>query len=241
MRINCDLGEGLTHDAELFGWIDQANIACGVHAGSATIMHRSILLSKQHGVEAGAHPSYPDREHFGRRSLPLEDAALRAWLLYQIGALDAIARTNGIRLGYVKPHGALYNDMMRDPHLFELIVSTLADLDGALAIMLQATPDNQTHLTLANRYGIETIEELFADRNYAADGSLLPRSHPEAILLDPEAIVKRIARYRREKIWYGIDGTPLSLHAQSLCIHGDHPHAVEIARSLQALFEDDNG
>jgi UPF0271 protein len=236
MLLNCDLAEGAGYDARIVPWIDQANIACGLHAGSAPIMHTTLKLAGKHNVQVGAHPGYPDPENFGRKSLDLPAQALESWLFYQLGALDAIARAEGISVSYVKPHGALYNDMMRDPGIFETIVRTVHRHDPDLQLMMLVLPDPEPFRTIAMAWGVETIGELFADRNYSAEGHLLPRTHPEALIRDPEAIEQRIAHYLERGEWLSVDGTPLPLHGDSLCVHGDNPQALGIVRRLHTLL-----
>ncbi len=239
MLLNCDLAEGAGYDARIVPWIDQANIACGLHAGSAPIMRTTLELAGDHNVQVGAHPGYPDRENFGRVHLDLPTEELEAWLFYQIGALDALARAAGVRVRYVKPHGALYNDMMKDPGIFETIVRTVHRYDPALELMMLALPDPEPFRTIAMAWGVGTIAELFADRNYSADGRLLPRSHPEALIDDPGAIARRIDHYLRRGEWLSVDGTPLPLRGDSLCVHGDSPHAMETVQLLRPLLHPD--
>jgi UPF0271 protein len=236
MLLNCDLAEGAGYDASIVPWIDQANVACGVHAGSAPVMRLTLRLAREHGVGVGAHPGYPDREHFGRVHLDLSAEELESWLFYQIGALDALARSEGLGLDYVKPHGALYNDMMRDTDLFGTIVRTVHRYDPGLRLMMLAVPDPEPFRSIAKQWGIETIGELFADRNYSAEGRLLPRSHPEALIGDAGRIERRIAHYLASGEWLSVEGKVLPLEGESLCVHGDNPHAEEIVRRLHGLL-----
>jgi len=239
MLLNCDLAEGADYDARILPWIDQANIACGLHAGSAPIMRTTLRLARENGVEVGAHPGYPDRENFGRTHLDLPAGELEAWLFYQIGALDALARAEGVAIRYIKPHGALYNDMMRDPEIFETIVRVVHAHNPDLRLMMLALPDPEPFRTIASAWEIGTIGELFADRNYSAEGRLLPRTHPEALIRDPEAIEQRIAHYLERGEWLSVDGRPLPLHGYSLCVHGDNPQALEIVQRLRPLLHPD--
>lgn len=233
LRLNCDLAEGAGLDERIIPLIDMANIACGLHAGSWEESARDVALAREHGVMIGAHPGYPDREHFGRRSLEMGPRLLRSALAYQIGALEGICRAEGAKLEYVKPHGALYNDMMRDQGLFESIVRWVADLAPGAGLMLLAVGDPAPYREIADRYGVGLIYELFADRNYLPDGSLVPRSHPEAVIHDPARVVERIRRYREEGVIADLEGRPLRLEADSVCVHGDTPEALEMIEALR--------
>ena len=233
LKLNCDLGEGVGNDAHIYPLIDQANIACGGHAGDKATMETNIRLAKEYGVEIGAHPGYPDRENFGRVSIPMDSDSLRAMLEEQIGTLDAIARSHGLKLTYVKPHGALYNDMMRDPAIFETIARTVQDYDPTLSLMILSTPDAEPYERFADALGLDLRHELFADRNYTSEGRLVPRTHPDAVIHDREQIVRRIGHYLDTGHLLAQDGTPLTLRGDSLCVHGDNPEAITIIEALR--------
>jgi UPF0271 protein len=233
IKLNCDLGEGMPHDAQIIPRIDQANIACGFHAGSATQMRETILLAQQHGVEIGAHPSYPDREHFGRISMPLPASELTALVQYQVGALQALCRANGTALTYVKPHGALYNDMMQDIGLFETLVRAVAAYDASLDLMILSTTQNNTYTAIASRHGIKLLYEIFADRNYTDAGTLVPRNKPDAVIEDADQIVERIKQYQHEGLLYSLHGKALTLEGDSLCVHGDNTASLAIIKALR--------
>ncbi len=233
LRLNCDLGEGAGNDAAIYPLIDQANIACGGHAGSEQTMEENIRLAKQYGVEIGAHPGYPDPENFGRVSIPLSPEALAQILREQIGRLEAIAHAHGLKLGYVKPHGALYNNMMRDEAIFETIAQTVSQIDPHLDLMILSSPRNEEYESIAARYGIPLRYELFADRNYTPEGHLVPRTEPHALLHDPGKIVKRIQHYLETGFLEAYDETPLRLRGDSLCVHGDNPEAIAVIEALR--------
>jgi len=233
LRLNCDLGEGVGNDAALYPLIDQANIACGGHAGSEETMEENVRLAKQYGVEIGAHPGYPDPENFGRVSIPMSPEALAQMLQEQIGRLAAIARAHSLTLSYVKPHGALYNDMMRDEAIFETIAATVSQIDPHLELMILSSPRNEAYEAIASRYGIPLRYELFADRNYTPQGHLVPRTEPHALLHDPARVTERIRHYRQTGILEAHEGTPLKLRGDSLCVHGDNPEAIALIKALR--------
>ncbi|WP_457607757.1 5-oxoprolinase subunit PxpA [Nitratifractor sp.] len=232
LKLNCDLGEGVGNEERIMPLIDQANIACGAHAGSEEEMRRCVELAAEHGVEIGAHPGYPDREHFGRRSMDLSPSALRETLEEQIGRLAQIAAEAGLRLRYVKPHGALYNDMMADPELLDRIAGTVASIDPNLRLMLLSTADHEEHARLLEAHGITPIYELFADRHYTEEGRLVPRSEANAVIHDPGRIRERILRFRETGALHSREGTPLRLRGDSLCVHGDNPRALALIEIL---------
>jgi len=236
LKLNSDLGEGIGNEARIMPLIDQANIACGGHAGDEETMRECVRLAREHGVEIGAHPGYPDRENFGRRSMQLEEEQLRELLAEQIGRLREIARAEGVDLAYVKPHGALYNDMMRDPELFERIVAAVAEIDPKLRLMILSTPEGERYEAIARRYGIGLIHELFADRHYTPEGKLVPRSEPDAVIHDPEDVLERIRHYRERGHLLCRKGTPLKLRGDSLCVHGDNPEAIALVEALRGVL-----
>ncbi len=233
LRLNCDLGEGAGNDAALYPLIDQANIACGGHAGSVETMEDNVRLAKEHGVEIGAHPGYPDPGNFGRTSIPMSSEALAQTLREQIERLEPIAHTHGLKLGYVKPHGALYNDMMRDEKIFETIARTVSQIDPHLELMILSSPRNKAYESIASRYGIPLRYELFADRNYTPEGHLVPRTEPHALLHDPKQISGRIRKYLDTGTLEAHDGLPLRLRGDSLCVHGDNPEAIAVIEALR--------
>jgi len=241
LKLNCDLGEGfgpwtLGDDAALMPLIDQANIACGFHASDPLTMRRTVRLALAHGVTLGAHPGYPDLVGFGRRSMAIEHEELVALLRYQIGALDAIARAEGGRVAYVKPHGALYNDMMRSPRILQAVLEAVAGLDAGLALMLLCRADNAPALKLAADYGVPLLFEAFADRAYAPDGSLRPRGQPGAVHEESGVIVAQALRLARGEPLVLEDGTPLVLQPDSLCVHGDTPQALAALHAIRAAL-----
>ena len=213
--LNCDLGEGCPFDAELMPLITSANVACGFHAGDPSTARAALAAAARHGVQVGAHPGFPDREGFGRRELARGEQQVFEDCVYQIGALAGLAKAVGPPLRYVKPHGALYNMACRDDAYARPVVAA-AELFG-LAVM--GLPDSRLQAVCAGR--VPFVAEGFADRRYQADGSLVPRSRPDAFVEDPAEAVRQAEWLLREK---GV---------QTLCVHGDNPQAVAFVRRLR--------
>ncbi len=226
LDLNCDLGEGAGHDAELMPLITSANIACGAHAGDEATMRATVALAKKHGVAIGAHPGFADRENFGRREITLAPAALHALVVTQIAAL---ARFGPLR--QVKPHGALYNLAARDAAVAQVIADAVRAVDGSLVLFGLAGSE----LVRAGRaVGLRVAEEVFADRTYQSDGSLTPRSRPDALITDEAVAVAQVLRMVREGVVRATDGTEVAIKADTVCVHGDGPHAVTFARRLKS-------
>ena len=231
--LNADLGEGAPDDAELLALVSSANIACGWHAGDARLMQATVVAALERGVAIGAHPSYPDRENFGRSEMQLTPQQVRADVIYQIGALDALVRAAGGRLHHVKPHGALYNQAARDPALADAIAAAVLDVNPSLAVYGLAGGEL---LKAAERAGLRAVAEVFADRGYRADGSLVPRSQPGALIHDTDEAVTRTLRMVSEGVVQAVTGEIVPLQTETICLHGDGPHAIAFARAIhQAL------
>ena len=232
--LNADLGEGMGDDDALLDIVSSANIACGGHAGNADTMARTLRAAAARGVAAGAHPSFEDREHFGRRDLDLPPAMVRMQVLRQLDAIATIARREGVRLRHVKAHGALYNRAAREPVLARAVAGAVREFDASLAFYALAG----SALARAGREaGLFTVEEVFADRAYRADGSLVPRAEPGALLHDAAAVAARALNMVRQGRVEAIDGRPVRLAAQTICIHGDTPDAVMMARAVRSALE----
>lgn len=236
MDLNCDIGESygawrMGQDAQVMRWITSANIACGFHAGDFSTMQQTVLLAKQHGVAIGAHVSLPDLQGFGRREMKITPNEAYALTLYQLGALHAFARAAGTRVAHVKPHGALYNMAARDRELAEAIARAVFAFDAQLA--LYAPP--RSALAAAGRaIGLRVVLEGFADRAYRSDGSLVPRSEPDAVIAHVEEVVNRAMQIAVERTVTAVDGTQLQLDADTICIHGDTPGAASMAAWIRA-------
>lgn len=218
LDLNCDLGEGCPHDAELMQLITSANVACGFHAGDPSTGRATLEAAKRHGVQVGAHPSFPDREHFGRLELNRTEQQIFDDCVYQIGALAGLACSVGVELRYVKPHGALYNMACRDDAIARPVVAAVE----AFGLMIMGLPGSR--LEALSTGSCRFVAEGFADRRYLPDGSLVPRSQPDAFLTTPEEAVSQAEWLLRDK---GV---------RTLCVHGDNPEAVAFVRALREQF-----
>lgn len=241
-RLNCDMGESfgawtMGMDEAVMPYVDCANIACGFHASDPSIMRRTVALAVNHDVMIGAHPAYPDLVGFGRRSMNCSAQEVEDMLLYQLGALEAICRAEGATLSYVKPHGALYNDMMRQPALLRAVMRAVAAFDASLPLMLLARRDNREAQSLAAEQGIPLWFEAFADRGYDGDGYLLPRSQPGAVHHDAEQILAQALTFARGEPLTASDGSDLYLQADSLCVHGDNAESVAVVARIRAAMD----
>ena len=237
--LNADLGEGygawrMGDDAALLGVVSSANIACGYHGGDPDIMRATVALALRHGTAIGAHVSLPDLQGFGRREMAVSPEEAYALTLYQIGALHAFAHAAGTRLAHVKPHGALYNMAARELKLAAAIATAVRDFSPALRLVgLAGSALVQAGLDA----GLPVAAEAFADRRYRADGSLQPRREAGAVIEDSaESVAQALAITRGEPL-RAVDGSALVLRADTLCLHGDTPHAVESARGLRLALE----
>ena len=241
MRIdlNADVGEGRTgtvgQDPALMEFITSANVACGFHAGDPAVMRATVKLARDHGVAVGAHPGFPDAEGFGRRELQFSPRDVEDFVAYQVGALAAIAAAEGIRLQHVKPHGALFNMAARDAALADAIARATAVIDRGL--ILFGLPGSEL-AAAASRIGLRPAAEGFADRSYQADGRLVPRDQPGAVIHDPETVVRRAVRMICERTVDAIDGTAVPFTIDTMCVHGDTPGAADLAARIRlALTE----
>jgi 5-oxoprolinase (ATP-hydrolysing) subunit A len=224
--LNADLGEGCDNDEALLALISSANIACGWHAGDAATMVRTVKWALERGVAIGAHPSYPDRENFGRTEMQRDPEHVYAEVLYQIGALDAIVRAQGGELHHVKPHGALYNQAVRDPALARAIVRAVRDFDADLVFFGLA---GSQMIDIAKEAGLRVKQEVFADRGYNPDGTLVKRGTPGALHEDEEVALNQTLTMVREKRVRAIDGSWVPIQAETVCLHGDGAHALAFA------------
>ena len=239
MKLNCDMGEidgPGSMDAEVMPWIDLANIACGFHASNPDLMARTVACAVANKVAVGAHPGYDDKEGFGRRAIPHAPDQVTRLVAYQAGALDAICRLHGTRISYVKPHGALYNEMMAKEETYQAIVAAVAVLPDRPALMILAMADSGKYRQLAEAKGVPLLFEAFADRAYTDDGRLAPRSEPGAVYHDQERIVAQVTQLARKGTVTTVSGKELALNADTVCVHGDNPESVAVIKALrQAL------
>ncbi|MGD8541279.1 MAG: 5-oxoprolinase subunit PxpA [Desulfobacteraceae bacterium] len=240
--LNCDMGESfgaytMGMDGEILRHVSSANIACGFHAGDPRVMNRTVRMARDHGVGIGAHPGFPDLAGFGRRNLDCSLEELRDDLIYQIGALQAFCAHHGVRMQHVKPHGALYNLAVGNDAMARTIAQAIAGLDPGLTLVTLAGK----HAALMNRIGgevgIRMVFEAFPDRAYTADGTLVARSRPGAVIHDPRQAADRALRMAAEGLVIAEDGTRISLQVDTLCVHGDNPAAVDLARAIHERLE----
>ncbi len=237
--INCDMGESfgaysLGRDAEVMSSITSANVACGFHAGDPGVMRRTIALAREHGVAVGAHPGHPDLVGFGRREMQVSPAEVEDFVLYQIGALAAIAQAQGIKLQHVKAHGALYNQAVRDRALADGIARATRGFDPSLVFF--ALPGSA--LEAAGRAaGLHVACEVFADRAYEPDGTLASRKKPGSVIHDVDAVVARAIAMVRDGRVVATNGATIPLKADTICVHGDTPGAEVLARALRQGLE----
>jgi UPF0271 protein len=240
MKLNCDLGESFGSwsmglDEQVMPHIDQANIACGFHAGDPLVMQKTLELAKAHDVTVGAHPGYPDLVGFGRRSMNCSIDEVIALVTYQVAAIDGVAKSLGLELEYVKPHGALYNDMMVKKSVREAILTALSNYHKPLKLMLQATPQIAQHRTEAKTFNIEVLSEAFADRCYADDGKLLARSQTGAVH-NRDMMLAQVKQLKELGSVTTVNGHVLALNADSLCVHGDNIEGVQAIEAIRELI-----
>ncbi|HZY76845.1 MAG TPA: 5-oxoprolinase subunit PxpA [Jatrophihabitantaceae bacterium] len=240
MDLNADLGEGfgiwrLTEDEQLLDVVTSANVACGFHAGDPATMHRVCQLAAERGVAIGAQVGYRDLAGFGRRRIDVAPDELEADVMYQLGALDAFARAAGARVRYVKPHGALYNTAADDPAQARAVAAAVAAVDASLPLL--GLPGSALAAAAAEA-GLSFVAEGFADRAYTSTGRLVPRTQPGAVHADPAVAVAQAVSIARDQRVTAVDGTPVGVPAASVCVHGDTPGAVLLARRIRRTLED---
>ncbi|WP_299312233.1 5-oxoprolinase subunit PxpA [uncultured Halomonas sp.] len=243
LLLNADMGEsygpwvmGLDH--EVMPHVDLANVACGFHASDPDVIRMTVRLARKHGVRVGAHPAYPDLVGFGRRSLACSAEEVENLVLYQLGALDGMCRAEGMRVSYVKPHGALYNDMARDPEIMAAVMRAILAFDPGLPLMTMATRDTSAARALAEAEGVTLWFEAFADRAYDGEGRLVSRRELGAVHHDQAVIVDQAVRIASGRPLTASDGSELLLAADTLCVHGDNPESIAAVRAIrEALGE----
>jgi UPF0271 protein len=235
LNLNSDLGESfgawtMDGDAAMLSIVNSANVACGFHAGDPLVMFSTTALARENGVSIGAHPGFPDLQGFGRRRMDIPLAELEAMLTYQIGALDACARANGLRVTHVKPHGALSNIACADRKVADAIARAVHRLDPSLILLAPAA----SQLIYAGRdQGLPVVEEIFADRGYMDDGNLVPRSQPGAMIHGAQASLAHVMRMVEESALISINGKRIPVNPQSICVHGDNADAVATAQAIR--------
>ncbi|MDO4344303.1 MAG: 5-oxoprolinase subunit PxpA [Eubacteriales bacterium] len=238
--LNCDLGESfgaykIGMDEQVVPNITSANIACGFHAGDPLVMKKTVALCKKYGVGIGAHPGYPDLRGFGRRNMSLPYAEVEADIIYQVGALKAFCDGEGVPLIHVKPHGALYNMAGKDYDLAMAICRGILAVDKSLKILALS---GSAMIRAAQEIGVPSVSEVFADRAYQADGSLVPRSQPGAMITDEDEAVKRVIDMAKTGTVTAIDGSVVAIRADSVCVHGDGEKALKFVEKIHKALQD---
>lgn len=242
--LNSDVGESFGNyqlglDEKIIPLISSANIACGFHAGDPTVMKRTIAIAKEYGVAPGAHPGFPDLLGFGRRKMDASLDEIRDYVTYQMGALQAFAAARGMALQHVKPHGALYNMAVEDMEIWDAVAEVIAAVDSGLILFVMAGPWRQDLAAIGARHGIRIAFEFFGDRAYNPDGTLVSRKLPGAVIHDHELVAEKVLKMVKEGKVVCIDGTEIELAAETICVHGDNPAALELVRNIrESLLEE---
>lgn len=237
--LNCDLGESfgaykIGMDEEVIPYITSANVACGYHAGDPLVMKKTVAMCKARGVGIGAHPGYPDLLGFGRRNMTVKPEEAKAYVMYQVGALKAFCDAEGVSMRHVKPHGALYNMAGKDYVLARAIAEGVQAVDGNLRLM--ALSGSQM-IRAAEDIGLPYASEVFADRAYQSDGSLVPRTQPGAMIEEEDEAIRRVIRMALEGKVTSIDGEEIAIRADSVCVHGDGLKALAFVKKIHAALE----
>lgn len=237
--LNSDVGESfgnykLGMDEDVIPLISSANIACGFHAGDPAVMRRTISRCKTNHVAPGAHPGLPDLIGFGRRKMDLSPEEIKDYVTYQLGAIQAIAEAQGLRLQHVKPHGALYNMAIENAEIWDVIAKSVAAVDPQLILFVMAGPWRADLETVGAKHGIRIAFEFFGDRAYNPDGSLVSRKLPGAVIQDHQQVAEKVLKMAKEGKVACIDGTEIEIRAETICVHGDNPAALELIRIIRA-------
>jgi UPF0271 protein len=237
--LNCDMGEGfgvysIGSDEQAMPFITSANIACGFHASDPATIWKTVKMAKANGVSVGAHPSYPDLVGFGRRPMEVSAEDVMADVIYQIGALSAFCRREGVKLQHVKPHGALYNKAAVSSAIALAVAEAIKSVDDGLYLVCLS---NSEMVTAARTTGIRYVEEVFADRAYTREGKLVPRTQAGAVIHDPAVAAERVLGMVRNRSVVAIDGTTVPINAQTICVHGDTAEALEMIRIIKSRLE----
>jgi UPF0271 protein len=236
--LNSDVGESfgvykIGLDEEVIPHLTSANIGCGFHGGDPSVMRKTISLAKQHGVEVGSHPGFPDFIGFGRRNMDATLEEIQDYVLYQTGALQAFAIAQGLRLQHMKAHGALYNMAAANTKIWETMAEAISRLDKEIILVVLASSNNKPLLDIGKRYGIRIALEAFPDRAYNKNGSLVSRREKGAVIHDHEVVAKRALKMAIDGKVIAIDGTEIELRPDTLCVHGDNPAAVQMVKKIR--------
>ncbi len=237
MDINCDLGEGIGNDESIVPFINSCNIACGGHAGDALTMKTTVLLAKKFDLKVGAHPSFPDRENFGRKIMQLSNQELWSELMHQINSLKQIAENENVKLHHIKPHGALYNLAATNDDIAEVIVDVIKAFDNNLILYV---PYKSVIAKMVKTMGIPYFFEAFADRNYENNLTLVARNIPNAVISDVSIVVKRVKQMFEEQTVLSIHNKMKKIKVDTVCVHGDNPNVIEIVKTLSNLNKETN-
>jgi len=237
--LNCDMGESfgafnIGQDEVLMEYVSSVNIACGFHGGDPSVMNKTVKLAAKKNLAIGAHPGYPDLQGFGRREMKFSPSEIYDMVVYQVGALKGFATVAGARLHHVKPHGALYNTAAKDPAIASAIAHAVSDVDRTLIFVGLS---GSAMIREAGLAGLHTASEVFADRTYQDDGSLTPRHSKEAMIANPAAAAEQVLQMVRRKTVTSVNGKEILVNPQTVCIHGDAPHAPDFAMALVALLK----
>lgn len=238
--LNCDLGESfgaysIGMDKEIIPLISSANIACGFHASDPVVMEKTVAMAAEAGIGLGAHPGFPDLQGFGRRELKMSPEEIRSSIIYQVGALQAFAKMHGKKLQHVKPHGAMYNMAAKDQAMAEAICEGVKAVDDNLILMAQAGSELQK---AAEKYGLKFAREIFADRAYEEDGSLVNRKKEGAMITDEDEAVRRVIRMIKEGKVTAITGKDITIEADSICVHGDGIKALNFVKKIKSALQE---
>lgn len=242
IKINCDMGESygiwsMGNDEKIMPHINLANLACGFHASDSHTINKAVFLASKNNVMIGAHPSYQDIINFGRKSIPHNKEEIINIVLYQLGALNSFCLKHNTEISYVKPHGALYNDMMKDIEIFEGVVSAIKIFNSNLKLMILSTPKNEYYSKFAGKFDIELLYEAFADRNYNIDGSLVSRTNDNAVIHDVEEVKNRIKILKENGYIKTVCGEKLYLDVNTICVHSDNEGALDFIKNIKEVLD----
>lgn len=240
--LNCDMGESfgaykLGMDEKVIQYITSANIACGWHAGDPLVMDKTVKMAVEHGVGVGAHPGYPDLLGFGRRNMDCTPDEIRSYVAYQIGGLQGFCKIHGTRLRHVKPHGALYLTAVVNEVVARAVAEAIVSVDPDLLYIALAGAKGEMMTRIGKNVGLKVVYEAFPDRAYTPEGNLVPRREPGAVIKDPQEVARRALRMATEGVVIAVDDTSIPIEAQTLCVHGDTPSAVDLVRNIHETLE----
>ncbi len=242
--LNCDMGESfgaykLGMDDAVIQFISSANIACGWHAGDPLVMDHTVAIAVEHGVGVGAHPGYPDLLGFGRRNMDCTPEDLRNYVIFQIGALQAFCNAHGTQMQHVKPHGALYLTAVENEDVARAVAEAIVSVNPDLLYVALAGAKGELMRRIGQEVGLRVVYEAFPDRAYSPEGTLVSRRQPGAVIKEPGEVAERALRMVKEGVVIAVDGSTIPLEAQTLCVHGDNPKAVDLVRSIREPLETD--